>query len=323
MTPKENMRKVIEFNNPEYVPNHIPGFCLAYNGSNHQNIDGSGGDASPAGTYWTDIWGVGWYKELDDMMGLPKFYPLADITKVDSHSYPDLNDPRISDPIHSAEITMHPDEGFLMGFHRDTLFEQAYMLAGMENLMISIYDNPAAVKSLLHHITNFHIQLAKLYASKGVEWVNMGDDLGHQNGLLFSRDILEEFFVPEYHRLTDIYKANSVYICFHSCGQIQDILDIFMDIGVNVLNPVQATANNLSLVRERTQGKMTLMGGVSSKLIHEGPISLIQQDVREKIRLLGKSGGYICTPDQAMPFPQENISAFNQSVEEFGKYPII
>jgi uroporphyrinogen decarboxylase len=320
MTPKENLIRVMEFNHPEYVPSGIPGFGLTYNGSNHQGLDGTGGDASPEGSRWKDIWGVGWHKELADVMGLPEFNPLADITKVDTFQFPDPYDPRICAPIHDAEITLNREDGFLMGSHRDTLFEQAYMLVGMENLFIAFYEEPEAVKTLLHRITDFQLGLAEQYVSRGIEMAFMGDDLGHQQGLLFNRSILEEFFVPEYHRTMDFYKKHGVRICFHSCGKVQDILDVFMNLGISILNPVQATANDLRYVRRVTQGRMTLLGAVSSHVVYEGPIERIKADVKETIGLLAQEGGYICAPDQGMPFPPENIAAFSEAVEEFGRY---
>lgn len=323
MTPKENLIRVIEFNSPEYVPTGIPGFGLAYNGANHQRIDGTGGDASPAGARWKDIWGVGWHKELADVMGLPEMNPLADITKVDAFQFPDPYDPRICAPIHETEILLDRNEGFLMGSHRDTLFEQAYMVVGMENLFVAFYEEPNAVKALLHRITDFQLGLAKQYVERGIEWAFMGDDLGHQQGLLFSRGILEEFFVPEYHRTMDFYKEYGVRICFHSCGKVQDILDVFMSLDIDALNPVQATANDLRLVREVTMGRMTLMGAVPSHLICEGPVEGIDADVKAKIGLLAMEGGYICGPDQGMPFPPENIAAFADAVAKYGRYPLM
>lgn len=322
MTPRENIIRIVEFDNPEYVPTGIPCFTISYNGSNHEGMDGSGGDASPAGARWFDIWGVGWHKELPDVMGLPEINPLANLSKVDDYLYPDPHDPRVCGPVHDKIIEYDSDQMFLAGIHRDTLFEQAYMLVGMENLFIAFYEQPNAVKSLFHRIIDFHLGLAEQYVEKGIEWAFMGDDLGHQQGLLFSRKIMNEFFLPEYHRLMDFYKSRGVRICFHSCGKIQDILDVFMELGVDVLNPVQATANDLAYVRKVTDGRMSLMGAIPSHIVLDGPIERIRSEVREKIGLLAGNGGYFCGPDQGMPFSKENIDAFVQAVNEYGRYPI-
>jgi uroporphyrinogen decarboxylase len=129
-------------------------------------------------------------------------------------------------------------------------------------------------------------------------------------------------FVPEYRRLFGYYKSHGVHISFHSCGRIQDIVDLFIDLGVDVLNPVQATANDLALLRQRTQGRMTLQGAIPSHVVADGPIEAIRRHVQEKIHLLGREGGYICQADQGLPFPAAHVQALEQAIDEFGRYPI-
>jgi uroporphyrinogen decarboxylase len=156
----------------------------------------------------------------------------------------------------------------------------------------------------------------------GVEMVSVSDDLGTQCGLLLSPDIVHEFFVPEYRRLFALYKTRKVLINFHSCGHIAPLLDVFMELGVDILNPVQATANDLAVVRQKTAGRMALQGGISSGLIAQGPASAIRAEVRRRIWQLGRDGGYFCGPDQGMPWPEAHIQALRDAVDEFGHYPL-
>jgi hypothetical protein len=90
--------------------------------------------------------------------------------------------------------------------------------------------------------------------------------------------------------------------------------------GVNILNPVQATANDLDLVRRQTAGRMALQGGVSTETIMAGPVEAIVAQTRHRMVQLGAEGGYFCGPDQGMPFPPAHIQAVNQTVERFGLY---
>jgi uroporphyrinogen decarboxylase len=322
MTARENVLRVLACDEPEYVPGGLPLRGLSYLGSNHESYDGTGGDGAAAGSTWFDIWGVGWHKELEGVMGMPQHNPLADITRVDSYPFPSPYDPRICERIAAGPGEYDREQQFLCGHHRDTLFEQAYMLVGMENLFVAFHEEPNAVRTLFHHIIDFHLGLAEQYVARGVEWASMGDDLGHQQGLLFSPDIMAEFFLPEYHRLLGFYEARGVRVNFHSCGRVQDLAETFIALGVDVLNPVQATANDLPVLRARTQRRVTLMGGVPSHVVLEGPVARIRAEVKEKIGLLGREGGYICTPDQGLPFPPEHLKAFAEAVEEFGRYPL-
>lgn len=97
---------------------------------------------------------------------------------------------------------------------------------------------------------------------------------------------------------------------------------MLLELGVDVLNPVQATANNLTNVIRTTHGKMALSGGISTGLVMDGPVDLIREEVKRVIGILGRDGGYFCGPDQGMPFPESHIQALHEAVEEFGRYPL-
>ncbi|HEY3417054.1 MAG TPA: uroporphyrinogen decarboxylase family protein, partial [Armatimonadota bacterium] len=156
-----------------------------------------------------------------------------------------------------------------------------------------------------------------------VEMVACGDDLGTQHSALLNPELFEEFFVPEYTRLFDLYHEHGMLINFHSCGNILPMLDIFLRLGIHILNPLQAEANDLAHIRERTQGKMALHGAVSTRTIMDGPPERITAEVRQRLWELGRDGGYFCAPDQGMPFPPEHLAAYQQALEEYGRYPLM
>lgn len=321
ISQKENALRIINSNNPEYIMSGMPCYGFSYKGCNHEGYDGGGHDCA-VGTEWYDIWGTGWIKEHEGVMGFPKKYPLADIKNYKNYIFPDPNDERICGQIYELKNKYNGGDCFLAGSHRDTLWEKAYMIAGMENMMTFFYDEPEYAREILHKIMDFQLGIAKHYLNLGVEMVSMSDDLGTQHSLLIGKDLLYAFLVPEYKRLFELYKKHGVIVNFHSCGHIEPILDMFIELGVDILNPVQATANNLINVRKITENKITLQGGISTDVIMKGPVSKIELDVKETIRLLGKNGRYFCAPDQGMPFPKENINAFYEAVEKHGKYPL-
>lgn len=112
-------------------------------------------------------------------------------------------------------------------------------------------------------------------------------------------------------------------IDFHSCGCIQDIVEDLMSVGVTILNPVQARANDLATIKEKCDGKMALKGGVDSPLLMLGPVNEIRREVKRVISLLTTGGGYIIGPDQSMPFPQEHAETLWVTAESYGKYPLL
>jgi uroporphyrinogen decarboxylase len=192
----------------------------------------------------------------------------------------------------------------------------------MEELMCLVATEREAVRELFHRVMDFQLGIARHYLAAGVEMVSMTDDLGTQSRLLLSPETIEDLLVPEYRRLFDLYRRHGVLISFHSCGHVEPLLDLFIELGVDILNPVQASANDLRVVRERTAGKMTLQGGVPSSLVVSGPPEAIREEGRRLMRELGAEGGYFCAPDQGMPWPEEHFIALQQTVEAEGVYPL-
>ena len=326
MNQKQNSLEIIRFGCPERVQSQIPVYSMGYLGVNHQGYADThleNGHDCPAGSKWRDIWGTCWHKELKVMMGFPVEYPLADIKAYKTYNFPDPNDERVIGKIYRAAEDFHDkDEYFLGGAHRDTLWEKSYMLTGMENMMEYFYTEADYAKEILHSIMNFQLGIAKHYVKTGVEIVFMSDDLGTQSNLLLGPDIINEFLVPEYKRIFDFYKSKGILIHFHSCGHVEPILDMFLALGVDILNPVQATANNLERLISVTQGKMALEGGISSGMLMDGDTEVIRDTIRDTIALLGRQGGYFCEPDQMMPYKQESLDAMYEAIQKFGKYPL-
>jgi uroporphyrinogen decarboxylase len=299
----------------------MPCHDISYFGVNHESWENPKGHDVPVGTRWRDIWGVGWRKELDGVMAFAVEHPLADL-RFDSYRWPDPDDPRLVKCIYEKAKAADRQAVFLSGSHRETLWERCYNLVGMDRLMMGFYDAPAAVRELFRRVMDFQLGIARHYIEAGIEVAASGDDLGSQGSLLFGPGQLREFFVPEYRRLFSFYKSRGVLINHHSCGHIEPILDVFMELGIDVLNPVQATANNLDNVRRITQGRLCLQGGIATALVMAGPAERIRAEVRRTIEKLGHDGGYFCGPDQAMPFPREHIEALRQAVKDYGVYPL-
>jgi uroporphyrinogen decarboxylase len=295
MDTRENARRIIGFDRPAYVMPEPPLYEISYHGCNHEGFEG-GGDESPVGSKWIDIWGTGWEKIHAGVMGLPLVNPLAEVDALKSYPWPDAKDERICGKIYCMAYAESAADRFLAGSHRDTLWEKAYMLVGMENMMIYFLNQPEYAREVLHRIMDFQLGIAEHYLKLGVEFVRLSDDLGSQSGLLLSPEIIDCFLQPEYERLCRLYRERGIMLWFHCCGHVEPLLEMFMQLGVRILNPVQATANNLKRVRTVTQGRMALHGGVNSATVMHGPAEKIAEEVRQDLaiwsegRLLLRSG---------------------------------
>jgi uroporphyrinogen decarboxylase len=318
MNAKENARRTIQFEQPERVVIGPPEHKVNYWGLNHEGYAG-GSDSSPVGTRWIDIWGVGWHKEQPGIMGFPEYHPLADLpATLKDYVWPDPDDEHLTAQIYAMAEGWNKETDYLTGNHRGTLWEKCYMMTGMENLMIYFFTEPEAVRELFHRMIDFQLGIARHYLAAGIEMVRMGDDLGTQKNLILSPRLIRDFLLPEYRRLFSFYTDHGVLINFHSCGHILPMIDTFIDLGVNILNPIQATANNLDDLRSVTQGRLALQGGVSSGTMLDGPPEAIREEVALRIRQLGQNSGYFCAPDQSMLWPEGHYQVYLDAVEEFG-----
>jgi uroporphyrinogen decarboxylase len=318
---KENALRIIRFDAPERIVAGPPGHGVHYRGCNHESYENGGHDCA-VGTVWTDVWGTVWKKELPGVMGFPQVHPLAKVDSLKSYRWPDPDDERICGRIYRMAEDFPGGDVFLGGSHRETLWEKCYMLVGMENIMACLFAEPGFAREVFRRIMDFQLAIARHYVAVGIEIAHLGDDLGTQIGPLLGPRIVDEFLVPEYRRLFDFYRRHKVLISFHSCGRIDSVLDTFLDLGVNVLNPVQASANDLDKVRRVTQGRMALQGAVATDTVMAGPVEKIVAEARQRMWQLGRHGGYFCGPDQGLPFPEEHIEVLRRTVEDYGVYPL-
>lgn len=318
---KENTIRIIRFDSPERIVSGLPSYGVHYTGCNHESYENGGHDC-PVGTVWTDVWGTVWKKELAGVMGFPQVHPLAKVEDFKTYQWPDADDERICGRIYRMAEEFGGGDQFLSGSHRETLWEKCYMLVGMENIMTYLFTEPNFAREVFGRIMDFQLGIAKHYLAVGIEIAALGDDLGTQAGPLLGPRIVDEFLVPEYRRLFELYRKRGLIIAFHSCGNIESVLETFMELGVDVLNPVQASANDLDKVRTVTQGRMALQGAVSTHAIMTGPVERIVAETRRRMWQLGREGGYFCGPDQGLPFPESHIEALRRTVEEYGVCPL-
>jgi hypothetical protein len=131
MNGKENARRIIRFDHPERIVSGWPTHWLAYRGSNHEGFT-EGGHHLPVGSRWTDIWGTVWHREHEGVMGFPRGHPLSDLpAQLATYQWPNPDDDRLIAQVHQQAKDWDSANLFLVGSHRDTLWEKSYMLVGM------------------------------------------------------------------------------------------------------------------------------------------------------------------------------------------------
>jgi uroporphyrinogen decarboxylase len=314
MTAKENLLRAIRYEDPEYVPRGNEPVWAGVQYAGNFRV-----------ACWTDAWGTRWETTRDDMVPFAKGYPLPDLRRVDEFRVPDPHAIFDADTTLAEQIACIPDREGKLVFGQQTyfLFERAWALTGMETFMAAFHEHPEELRELLRRITDYNIAVFERYIELGVDGVGFSEDLGTQRALMISPNHFRRFLKPEYARAFAPVKAAGKLVSFHSCGCVQEIVEDLIDVGVDILNPVQARANDLALVKGRAQGRMALQGAIDTQhVLMRGTPEEVEAEVKRVLAILAPGGGYIIGPDQGMPFPPDNIAALWRAAERWGRYPL-
>lgn len=258
---------------------------------------------------YKDIFGVIWNRTVDKDIGVIEECQLKDPV-LDNFSFPDPLDSRHYCYIQN-KLDKHKDRFsiFCIGF---SLYERAWTLRGMENLMMDFYANPDFVKDLLRSIADYNIAMIRESLKYDIDCIYFGDDWGQQTGLQMGPAIWREFVKPELARMYAEVRDAGKYVLIHSCGKVDEIFDDLIEIGLNCFNPFQPEVMDVFGLMKKYRGKLSFHGGLSTqKTLPYGTIKDVQN---ETIKLLdaGRNGGYIFAPAHAVEsdVPVENILEF-------------
>jgi uroporphyrinogen decarboxylase len=154
------------------------------------------------------------------------------------------------------------------------------------------------------------------------------DDLGSQESLLMSPQMYREMIKP-YHRefFGAIHEHSDAKVFYHCCGAVAPLIDDFIDVGVDILNPVQVSCNGMdtAALKERFGDRISFCGAVDSqRVLPRGTIEDVRAETRRRIGDLSPGGGYLLAAVHNIQadVPPENIAAMYAAGEEFGHYPI-
>jgi uroporphyrinogen-III decarboxylase len=257
---------------------------------------------------WTDEWGTGW---TDDGYGAkPESYPLQD--RYDNLQHDTVPDPDLPGRFDAVDrMLQQRGDRYVLAAVWFTLFERLWMLRGFENMLMDPYVHPREFGLLRDRIVDYDLALIDHWLERGVDGIFFSDDWGHQNGLLIQPDDWRRFYKPSYARLFDRVRSAGAHVWMHLCGDITSILPDLVEIGLNVLNPVQPRAMDVNALSRDFGGTLCFYGGVDVQgtLIHGQPHE-IRQEINQLVDIFGRfNGGYIGgTSHSVMPeTPLENV----------------
>jgi len=198
------------------------------------------------------------------------------------------------------------------------LYERSYGMVSIPSALELMALNPSVLGNLLDKITDYKVAVAKRMVEFDIDAGHMGDDLGTQVGPFFSPKLFDELILPRYERLWSVYKDAGKMMSMHSCGKIVDFLPRLVDLGLDLLEPVQPCNNN-DYLKSTFGDRLTFWGGIDTQqLLPYGTPDEVRADAKRVIRTLGKGGGYVIAPSQEImnDVPLDNIVALLETIKE-------
>lgn len=262
-------------------------------------------------------------------------HPLKNATLRDlsNFDWPDPYDPGRTEGLKEEARRLHEETDYCIigNIEIQAIFATSWRLRGFEQFLIDTIANIDFAKELLARVTE--IQKARYQAfleavGDYIDLVFIGDDLATQQAPLVSPRTYREIIKPYQADYFEFVKKKSgKKLIYHCCGNVRPLIEDFIEIGVDVLNPVQVSAKDMDPVelKEQFGDRITFWGGIDTQhVLSRGTPDDVRQETKKRINQLGKGGGYVLAAVHNIQFevPPENILALFETGLKEGKYPL-
>ena len=271
-------------------------------------------------------WGIGFvkgtgYSHLEDMI-----HPLQraeTVREIESYPYPDiLAAPRWEDL--RTQVESWHDKGYAVRgvppIFDGTIFETAWGLRSLEELLVDFIARPELAEALLDRVTDLSLRAAVIMAEAGVDVLITGDDIGTQSRMMMSMDMWRRWLKPRLGKVIAAAKAKrpDLLIFYHSCGFIEPAIPELIEIGVDILHPVQPESMDPVKIKRLYGDRLSFWGTIGTQTTMPfGTPEEVRATVARHIEVLGENGGLLVAPTHVLEpeVPWENVIAFVEAVK--------
>ena len=255
--------------------------------------------------------------------------PLANLDVWSSFEFPDpYQQPSLQKQYADYEqsIAKYGKTHAIVGGVTTTIFEGAQMLRGISELMMDLYDNEDFVNELMDKLMHYAFKVGKRLIELGVDILYIGDDVGGQKNMLISPALFRKYLKPRYDYLFREWRKvrSDIIFALHTDGHVEPVIPDYIDIGLDILNPIQPTTMDDRRLKREFGDKLSFWGGINvQSTIPFGSPADVVAEVRDKFDVYGKDGGFIISAShnvQPNPRSIDNTMTFYWACRRYGEY---
>ncbi len=215
----------------------------------------------------------------------------------------------------AAEVRAAHERGRATGCWIGHMYEDSWQVRGYERFLMDLIERPEWCEYILDRFMERNLAIARAAAEAGVDWIKTGDDVANQNTLMFSKEMWRRFMKPRWAKVFSLARSINpdIKVWYHSDGNIGAIIPDLIEIGVDILNPVQPECLDLPFLKKEYGRDLVFDGTIGTQTtLPFGTPEHVRRVVGERMELLGGDGALMLSPTHVLEpeVPLENIRAF-------------
>lgn len=274
--------------------------------------------------YFKDEFGVEWNRNgADKDIGLPEVNLIDDLEDQEDYIFPEPDIERLRKECEELTKDKVKDDRFIMYGFGFLMFERAWSIAGMENVLMGMVACPEETEAFFERIGDYYCKLVDVALEYDFDGIYFGDDWGQQKGLIMGREHWCHYIKPQMARLYKKVRDKGLFVLQHSCGDISEIMGDLVEIGLNCYQTFQPEVYDIEKIKATHGDKLAFWGGISTQYCL--PFKTPEEVKEECVRIFNaihQDGGLIIAPTHALAFdvPPENILAMAEVFQNQDKY---